>query len=44
MRKYMNLFESKYLMEKENCKEIDELYEDITPKKIKRKPRKVSYR
>ncbi|EGP5595464.1 hypothetical protein HQ886_12965 [Enterococcus faecium] len=44
MRKYMNLFESKYLMEKENCKEIAELYEDITPKKIKRKPRKVSYR
>ena len=32
MRKYINLFESKYLMEKEKYEEIAELYEDIVPR------------
>lgn len=43
MRKYINLFQSKYLKEKELYGEVAEVYED-SKYHVKRKPRKIPYR
>ena len=43
MRKYINLFQSKYLKEKELYGEVAEVYGD-SKYHVKRKPRKIPYR